>query len=352
MVKGEHTTTGVVNTRTKMNDFAVRLIGIPAFGIAIPNLTGLFGDLLFNDFKYWLGYLYFIGLAFFIWQGNRWLLFRQRKYWDWFSKPVIKLMMLVSANVFYTFPLTVGWLTMWYLMLGWPVNWEVIRLVTLANVICVIFVTHGYETVFLIKERNTDQVRIANTEKARALSELEALKNQIDPHFMFNSLNTLSFLIEDKPEKALRFADKLADVYRYILKSKDRNLVWLSEEVEFLQNYVFLMQLRFGSDIKLKLQGSIEMDHCLVPPISLQLLAENAIKHNQFSTSTPLCMELQLEQSSLAFTNNRIPKEEPVPSAKMGLKNLAERYQLLVEKPIEINQTNKAFGVKLPVVWV
>ncbi len=345
------TGTEKITTRSNLDDRLIRFIGIPCFGIIIPNLTGLFGSLYVEDTAYWLGYFYFIALAWSIWMGNRWLLFRQRRHWNWFNRPFVKLVMLLSANVFYTFPLTVGWLSAWYLFLGWPINWAVVQLVTLANVICVIFVTHGYETVFLIRERESDQLRMARVDKARALSELEALKNQIDPHFMFNSLNTLTYLIEEEPQKALLFADKLADVYRYILKSKDRNLVWLNEEIRFLKNYVFLMQLRFGDDIRFELNASGEREESqLIPPISLQLLAENALKHNRFNAKNPLAMHLVIEPGELHFTNNVWLKKEVPPSPKTGLKNLRERYLLLTQKDIEVKQSACLFEVRLPLI--
>ncbi len=123
---------------------------------------------------------------------------------------------------------------------------------TLTNVICVLFVTHVYETVFLIKEWQSDQLTFKQLQRAKAQAELQALKTQIDPHFMFNSLNILSHLIESDAEQALRFNDKLANVYRYILSNKDRTLIPLAEEIDFLNNYFTLLELRFDSGLELR----------------------------------------------------------------------------------------------------
>src|SRR5688572_32146768 len=126
----------------------MRLIGIPFFGISIPLLTGLFGNLTFRDTLYWIGFVYFIGLAFLIWQGNRYLLFRTRKRFTWFDKPIEKLILLLANNIFYTSPLTVAWLCLWYNIADFQaVDWPTIQVVVLINVICVLFVTHVYETV-------------------------------------------------------------------------------------------------------------------------------------------------------------------------------------------------------------
>jgi hypothetical protein len=159
----------------ELDDLLLRLIGIPFFGISIPNFTGLFGPLGPRDAWYWLGYLYFIAVAFAIWQGNRWLLFRQREHNDWFSHPVRKLILLVAANVFYTAPATVLLIWGWYRLAGLEEDWNIIRIVALVNVICVIFVTHIYETVFLIKERQGDLLEFEQLERAKVQAQLEAL---------------------------------------------------------------------------------------------------------------------------------------------------------------------------------
>ncbi|MEQ9414114.1 MAG: histidine kinase, partial [Cyclobacteriaceae bacterium] len=224
----------ITHSEVKLDDNTFRRIGIPFFGLLIPNATGLFGTLTFTDLFYWLGYLYFISLAFLIWQGNRYLLFRTRKRFTWFDKPVEKLVLLLMNNIFYTAPLTIAWLCLWYIWAGFPkTDWSAIQMVVLINVICVLFVTHVYETVFLVKEKESETVKNEQLQRARAEAELTALKNQVDPHFMFNSLNTLSYLIKSDGEKALLFTENLAEVYRYILIQKDHTLVLLEDELEF-----------------------------------------------------------------------------------------------------------------------
>jgi uncharacterized membrane protein (DUF485 family) len=188
--------------REQLNDIGFRLILIPTFGIAIPLVTGMVDHTAFSSWQIKFSYLYTIGIAFVVWEGNRYLLFTLRSYFDWLNKPLRKIFALLLAVSFYTIPISALLLTGWYHIFSKGiVNWSVVTTSTLIIMICVIFITHVYETVFLVKQAESDQLKKEQLERARAEAELEALKSQIDPHFIFNSLNTLSHLIEDKPEK-------------------------------------------------------------------------------------------------------------------------------------------------------
>jgi len=332
---------------SRIDDRTIRWIGIPMFGIFIPNFTGLFGHLEAADGWYWLGYIYFIFIAWCIWHGNRWLLFKQRENMDWFSSPVRKLIILVAANVFYTAPVTVGLIYGWYFASGVaPVDWGVVQLVTLANVICVIFVTHAYETVFLIKERQTDLLAFEQMERARVEAELEILKSQIDPHFMFNSLNTLAYLIENDQKRALQFNESLSDVYRYILINKQKELVTLQDEIAFAHSYFTLVRIRFGLGVYFEVKID-KPENKLMAPISLQLLLENAVKHNEFNEKRPLTISLGFNNGWVEVSNNLQPKKVK-DSSRIGLRNLSERYRLLTGKEVIVEQTENEFMVKLP----
>lgn len=340
----------MAETLSKVNDNKIRLILIPFFGIIIPNLAGLFYGVEIGTVLYWLGYIYFIFVSYTIYQGNRFLLFKQREHYNWFANPVQKLILLVFANIFYTAPVTVAMIAFWFYFAGFGgIDWEKIEVVTLMNVIAVIFVTHVYETVFLIKERESDRLQFEKLERAKAQAELEALKTQIDPHFMFNSLNTLSWLIEHDPQKALRFNESLADVYRYILMHKDKELVPLDDELDFLNSYFELIKLRFGDGIQMDFRIT-DAKNLYIPPISLQILLENVVKHNEFDTRHPLYVDLRVNDQEILFSNKIREKRTKRISSKNGLKNLAERYRLVTEKEIKIENQNSTFMIKLPLV--
>lgn len=336
----------------KLNDGLMRLIGIPFFGIAIPNLTGLFENLSWTDARYWFGYLYFIGLAAAIWQGNRYLLFRTRKRFTWFDKPIEKLVLLFMNNIFYTTPLTIAWLCMWYNLAGFDgIKWDVILIVALINVICVLFVTHVYETVFMVKEQQNEQVKNSELQRAKAEAELAALKNQIDPHFMFNSLNTLTHLIKVDGTKALEFTENLAEVYRYILSQKDQTMVLLDDELDFTHKYTDLLHLRFGNALIIKKQfnGTAGKDF-LIPPTSVFVAFENAVKHNEISEKTPMQIDVDIREGHLTITNSIRERKTRAHSSRIGLKNLDERFKLVTGKGISTNKEDDKFVVHLPLI--
>jgi sensor histidine kinase YesM len=340
--------------KERINDIGFRVILIPFFGIAIPLITGMINGQNFSNWQIKLSFLYTIFIAFIIWEGNRYLLFSMRSYFDWYKKPARKIIVLLFGITFYTFPVSTLLLAGWYhIFIKSGANWQVVFTAALIIMICVIFITHVYETVFLVKESESEMLRAEQFERAKAEAELEALKNQIDPHFIFNSLNTLSYLIEEKPAKAKQFNDNLADVYRYILQNKARDLVLLQEEINFLEDYFSLLKIRFEKALQLRLNlDKALFDQYLIPPISLQVLMENAIKHNEFSDTNPLIIEISFNGDTLVFCNEIRKKPLRKPSSKIGLKNLDERYRLTTGNTIITEETEKNFRVVLPVLKI
>jgi sensor histidine kinase YesM len=337
-----------------LNDIGFRIILIPAFGVVIPLVTGMIDYQDFSTWKIKLCFLFTIGIAFIIWEGNRYLLFTLRSYFDWFNKPIRKIVVLVLAISFYTIPISALLLVIWYkLFNAGVVNWDTITTTTLIIMISVLFITHIYETVFLVREAEKEKLKKEQLERARAEAELEALKNQIDPHFIFNSLNTLSHLIEKDPPKARQFNDNLADVYRYILQNKARELVLLHEEMLFLTDYFSLLKIRFEQAVQLEVNIDAALyDQYLIPPISLQILVENAIKHNEFSDAVPLVISIEMQNDELIIHNQVRKKILRKASSRIGLHNLGERYKLTTSKEISVMESKSGFTVSLPVLKI
>jgi two-component system LytT family sensor kinase len=197
-----------------------------------------------------------------------------------------------------------------------------------------------------VKQESTKQEIVAKTETAK----FESLKNQLDPHFLFNSLNVLTSLIGENPQQAERFTTKLSKVYRYVLEQRNKDLVPIEEELKFAKTYMELLGMRFEEAVQFNIPDNISNNELKIVPLSLQLLLENAVKHNVVSTSKPLTINIYEEGSYLIITNNVNPKEAIGKSTKIGLQNIADRYGLITDKGVKIENNNKLFRVSLPLL--
>lgn len=178
-------------------------------------------------------------------------------------------------------------------------------------------------------------------------NELEALKNQINPHFLFNSLNSLSALVRDN-KQANTFVSKLSFMYRYILQSGQENMVTLSEELKFLESYIYLIQTRYRDRFSIKITIPEQWMETQIPSMSLQLLVENAVKHNEISGQKPLQVKVYVASGFLVVENMIQPRTAFVESTGQGLANINKRYKMLKQKAIIIKNTEGVFSVKLP----
>lgn len=197
------------------------------------------------------------------------------------------------------------------------------------------------------KEQSRLQVQNLALQSENLKFQVETLKQQINPHFLFNSLNTLLDLIEDDPEEAAVFTRKFSNLYRVVLQSVAHDFIPLRDELRFLNDYWGLLQTRFRNAIALKVKIEEEKYELQIPPLSLQFLVENAVKHNEASSRDPLTLTIKEENNRLIISNRINPKKYPVQSEKVGLKNLEKRFNLLFQ-PIEFGKDGEEFVVKLP----
>lgn len=191
-----------------------------------------------------------------------------------------------------------------------------------------------------------EQKVIANT----ASAQFESLKNQIDPHFLFNSLNVLTSLIEENPDNAQRFTVSLSKIYRYVLEQKDKELVTVSEELEFAKTYMNLLKMRFENSINFEIPEHFDNADAKVVPLSLQLLLENTIKHNTVSELKPLHIIVTVEGNYLAVQNNLQKKEVLQTRKGVGLQNIVNRYDILTKRNVLIDESEAFFKVKIPIL--
>ncbi len=208
-----------------------------------------------------------------------------------------------------------------------------------------------YEAFYLFTQWKKSLVLTEKFKNESIRSQLKSLRNQINPHFLFNSLNTLSVLIDKDPDTAKHFVEELSDVYRYVLNRLGNLMVTITEELEFLESYKYLLDKRHGGNINIDIRVEEKYMSYDIPPLALQLLIENAVKHNVVSRAKPLSIEIFTEDDEFLVVRNSMQKKQAQPiSTGIGLKNIRSRFQHLAKRSIEVEETESYFVVKLPLV--
>ncbi len=225
---------------------------------------------------------------------------------------------------------------------------------TMANyvvsILITFFVTISFHAFYFYKAYNENKVKEQKIIAGTANAKFESLKNQIDPHFLFNSLNVLSSLIEENPENAQKFTTSLSKIYRYVLEQKDKELVSVQEELNFAKTYMNLLKMRFENSISFELPENYDNTEAKVVPLSLQLLLENTIKHNVVSEQKPLQIKIFVKDNFLVVENNFQKKEVLQNRRGVGLQNIVERYKLLSERKVLIEEKESYFRVLIPIL--
>ncbi len=220
----------------------------------------------------------------------------------------------------------------------------------LAGFVCDVIGIAMNESIYSYHKWKETKLEAEQLSKEKLQTQLNSLLQQINPHFLFNSLNTLSALIDDNPKDAQNYLSDLSKVYRYLLRTNENELTSLANEINFIDSYFHLLQTRFGKGVKL-LQ-SIQPDDYgkLLPPLTLQLLVENAVKHNTVGKNKPLVIEITTSGDYLTVRNNLQRKTLKVESSKVGLSNIAEKYRLINKSAIEITEAEGYFSVTVPLI--
>lgn len=201
--------------------------------------------------------------------------------------------------------------------------------------------------ILLGKKFYEAQLTLQKSEKEKKESELRLLKSQVDPHFLFNNLNTIDSLIDSNPTVAKKYLNKLSQLYRYLIRTKDDEVVPLEEELEFAKNYIYLLEQRFGSAYAFEIKKNCGIDNLLIPPGALQTLLENVVKHNLASAEEPISTQIEISEKNIQVSNNVKLKKTVKDSYGVGLNNLKTRYRLLSEKEIEVDK-GSSFSITLP----
>jgi sensor histidine kinase YesM len=335
-----------------VDDTAARLLVTPVFGVAVPNLAGMVNHGAHSPLGLLATYAWFIGVAFVTWEGNLrlYLLFQDRT--AWLTRPWHRVRVLVGLICLFTIPFTGSALWLWALLFHDPnATWRSIAMAVTIIVAAVTFITHVYETLFLVKEWESDRERGNELQRINAEAELMALKSEVHPHTLFNNLNALSHLVEQRHPRAAAFVGALANSYRYLLTTGSKRLVPLADELALLDQFLSLATIRYAEaltvDVHVDAQSASRWQ---IPPVVLPELLENAVKHNEVSTDKPLQIEIRLVGDRLMIAHEQRPRRATVSSTGVGLDNLAQRFRLTTGVAARWAETGGRFVVTLPLV--
>jgi hypothetical protein len=321
-------------------------------GALVVNLSGLIDHRRHSFRSLVASYVWFAVVAFLIWEGNRRLYFLLPRREDWLLRPWSRLGLLLAVIILYTLPAAAALLWIWRVAAGDPgTRPYALPTALIAVVAFVIAITHVYETVFLLRDWESDRLRSARMERARLETELLSLGREVDPHFLFNNLNALAHLVDQGSAAAVGFIRTLSATYRYVLECRGRTLVTLADELEALERHRLLADIRYRGAVQLEVDvPAAEARQFMLPPVSLAELFQNALKHNTVGADHRLRIRVRLEGATLVFENDLRSKILPPRSTGIGLKNLSERFRLLTGQPAVWAAEANRFVVRLPLV--
>lgn len=322
-------------------------------------LTSLYFGLTYTNYRFKFelpDFLWMLLLMFFLLEGMRYINHILDKEYPWENYPSKRPLFQLLYNGFYA----IGIILVVRLMTV-QVNWfflkknlivfndEMMIMIMAAGLtLIIIFVEFG---VYLLKRYRYSLAELEKFKKENVEFNLEMLKNQVNPHFLFNSLNTLSSLIFRDQEAAASFVRQLARVYRYVLENKETRLVVLKHELEILDSYIYLQNIRYGDNITFQIAVDDDKKDWHIAPLTLQMLIENAIKHNIISREKPLLIDIHTDEYNNIVVKNTLQKKRNLAySSGIGLKNIRSRYLFLIDRKLRVLEGSGYFTVKVPLI--
>lgn len=286
--------------------------------------------------------------TFFFWEGNTAFSCLSERFFP----RIIDIPKRIGVSVLFAllYTLSIVGLVNW-LFYGFESNWREIFGEFIVGFFITLLVSAVYASVAFFRMYKSSLIETESLKRSRIESELKALNAQVNPHFLFNSLNTLMSLIPEDSQLALEFTKKFSDVYRYILQNKFKEMVTVKDEIEFTSSYIFLLKIRHGNNVNMELFVDDTSLLKMIPTLTLQMLVENATKHNVISEHKKL--NIRIESTSdglLTVRNNLSPKKTPENGAGIGLENIRKRYEYLTDRKVEIVQTGEEFIASLPLL--
>ena len=344
------------NSKIGFDDRLVALIAIPLIALVIPVI---FFGLRFQRAPYftWDAFLTTFIITIVVWVGNRYIMIWARSRYPAFS--TVRKRLMIQSLFMLAFTLAANNILGNLLedicglrgarVPGLSAS-DIIFRSNVAALFFTITVVAIYESIYFMNELRKSVEEKERLKRGRLDAQLEALRTQVNPHFLFNNLNTLSSVITDDPKLAVEFVQQLSTVYRHVLEVKDEQSILLQDELDVLKAYAFLLQTRFGNNLDVTIKVPEEKLKTRIVPLSLQILMENAIKHNIVSSDKPLKVEVFAQDGKLLVSNNLQKKNQVNESTGIGLDNIRNRYKLLGNEQVEVTENDSSFTVAIPLM--
>jgi len=344
----------LTSSKIGFDDRWVTVILIPVVSLIIPFV---FMGMRFDKPPLFTGkaYLTVVIITMVIWLGNRYIMIWSRNRYPQFE--LVRKRLLVQSLTMLVFTLAANNLLGYVLdacgLKEHPENVDVFTIIINSNaaaIFCTLTVVAIYESIYFMNElrKSVEEKEMLKRESLKA--QLNALKTQVNPHFLFNNLNTLSSIIPDNPKQAVDFVQQLSKVYRHILEVQDEQSIPLKDELDVMKAYTFLLQTRFGENLDITIDVPEEKMKKRIVPLSLQILMENAIKHNIVSADKPLRIDVFAENGKLVVSNNLQKKKQLSESTGIGLNNIRNRCKLLGNGKVEVTENETSFTVSIPLI--
>lgn len=337
----------------KLKDRWFRLIGIPL--IAFMSHVIFFNEnhgVADEAYSGWQVYLISVVEAIILWEGNRLVLIYFRKKYPELSQSKQRIISQFAGCLLVT--ILIRYVNVWFydqtLFWGYIFPPEGYLYSIFVGLLYVVIVAGIYEGLYYFQKWKQLFSETEALKRENLQTQLDSLKAQINPHFLFNNLSSISSLIMEDQEKAVTYVNELSSVYRYLLQANENELITIERELNFVKDYFHLLETRFGNGIQLSITINDKYLNWLLPPLTLQLLVENAVKHNTVLPQNPLAIKIYTEDENIVVVNNLQKKTSHIPSNKLGLKTIRSKYELLKKEPIQIEETPEYFKVILPLI--
>lgn len=329
------------------------LLGMPLLCLMLNHL--LFGSRQFTDYRIWLYSSPVIYIEGFIsWTLHIMVMHALRERFPNIRQTSLRLTLLAAAHISMV---SITYIILFYgydafHFLGYHLDVAQLRIALYCGVGLTMVATSMWESDYTMRQLKDSVTEKERLEQLTIQHEFETLKSQVNPHFLFNCFNTLSSLISEDRRQAELFLDELSKVYRYLLRNNEDGLSSLQTEIRFIESYYRLLQTRHGEAVQLKIETDKRYDGYLLPSLTLQLLVENAVKHNVLSRNKPLMIDIfTTTGNKLVVSNNLQARTVKGPSNRIGLENIRSKYELLNHAGFQVLQDRKNFSVVLPLIW-